>query len=88
MLKSVYDTGNVGSVDNALNLGGHPASYFAVAGAAAALTENTGAPPAASVTYRGQFYYYRPAATPGQLLFCAQTSANGSYEWIIVAQSS
>lgn len=74
-------------VGDASTLQGFPASYFAVAGALAALAENTSAPPAASITYLGQFYYYRPASSPGQLLFCAKTSAGG-YEWTIAAQAS
>lgn len=74
------------SVGDAATLQGHPASYFAVAGVLAALAENTAAPPAASVTYLGQFYYYRPASTPGQLLFCQRNSAGG-YEWTVVAQA-
>ena len=51
------------------------------------LAESSSAPPAASATYLGQFFYYRPAASPGQLLFCAKDSAGG-YEWTVVAQAS
>jgi hypothetical protein len=75
------------SSGDAATLEGHPASYFAVAGAAAALGENSSAPPAASSTYLGTFYYYRPASSSGQLLFCAKDSAGG-YEWTVVAQAS
>ena len=74
------------SVGDAATLQGHPASYFAVAGSAAALSENTAAPPTAAGVYLGQFYYYRPASTPGQLLFCQRDSAGG-YEWTVVAQA-
>jgi hypothetical protein len=75
------------SVGDASTLEGHPASYFAVAGALAALSESASAPPAASSTYLGQFYLYRPAATSGQLLICQRDSAGG-YEWTVVAQAS
>jgi hypothetical protein len=75
------------SSGDAATLQGHPASYFAVAGAAAALGENASAPAAASSSNAGTFYYYRPASSPGQLLFCAKDSAGG-YEWIVVAQAS
>lgn len=75
------------SVGDASTLEGHPASYFAVAGSLAALSESSSAPPAASATYLGQFFYYRPASTSGQLLFCQRTSAGG-YEWTVVAQAS
>ena len=51
------------------------------------LAENASAPPAAAIGYLGQFYYYRAAASSGQLLFCAKDSA-GAYEWIVVAQAS
>ncbi len=74
------------SVGDAATLQGHPASYFAVAGSLAALAENTSAPPAASAAYLGQFYYHRPASSPGQLLFCQRDSAGG-YEWTVVAQA-
>jgi hypothetical protein len=40
MLKSIYDTNNSGVVDNAENLGGHPASYFQPAGNYAAASHN------------------------------------------------
>lgn len=74
------------SVGDASTLQGHPAAYFAVAGSLPAMAENAAAPPAASVTYLGQFYYHRPASSPGQLLFCAKDSAGG-YEWTVVAQA-
>lgn len=84
----VADTALTADVaDDSLLLEGHPASYFAVAGSLAALSESSSAPPAASVTYLGQFFYYRPAATSGQLLFCQRDSAGG-YEWTVVAQAS
>lgn len=77
------------STGDAATLEGHPASYFAVAGALPALTENSAAPPAASAGQVGQFYLRRAGSgQPSQLLFCAQTSTDGVYEWVIVAQSS
>jgi hypothetical protein len=72
---------------DAATLGGYPASYFAVAGASTALVEQASAPPTADATNVGTFYYYRPASSPGQLLFSQRDSAGG-YEWTVVAQAS
>lgn len=77
------------SVGDASTLEGHPASYFAVAGALAALAENTAAPPAASASNVGEFYLRRAGSgQPSQLLQSQQTSTDGVYEWAIVNQSS
>jgi len=57
-----------------------------VGGAAPPLA--SGALPGASVAYEGTFWYVAGAgAVPGQLYFCALTSAGG-YEWIIVGATS
>jgi hypothetical protein len=57
------------------------------AGATAALV--TGALPGAAVGYEGLFWYVAGSGgtTPGQLYFCAKTSAGG-YEWITVGATS
>ncbi len=63
------------------------AAHNADAGSPGAIAENASAPPAASAVYLGLFYYYRPASSSGQLLFCQKTSSGG-YEWTVVAQAS
>ncbi len=77
------------AVVDAATLGGHPASYFAVAGAAPALIPQTAAPPAAGAGNVGEWYLRRSGAgQPTQLLLCGETSTDGVYEWGIVWQSS
>ncbi len=64
-------------------------AHNADAGAPGAIPESVSAPPAASATYLGTFYLYRPGTgQPSQLLLCEQTSTDGVYEWSIVSQSS
>lgn len=53
------------------------------------LAEDSAAPPAADSTNKGTYYLRRAGSgQPSQLLLSVQTSTDGVYEWLIVAQSS
>lgn len=71
-------------IDLARNRGANPTTGT---GGPPVLTPSASALPAASALLDGTFYYYRAAASSGIVYVCLQTSTDGVYAWVPIAQA-